>query len=115
MPIAYLMDHHVPVSITEALKLRGVDVRTAYEDGSHALPDPELLDRATALGRVLFSMDTDLLQEAVRRQRAGIDFAGVIFAHQRRCPIGRCIEDLELIAKSIEPEEFRGLVEYLPL
>ncbi len=33
MTIALYMDHHVPKAITVALRSRGVDVVTAYEDG----------------------------------------------------------------------------------
>ena len=58
------MDVHVRRAVTVALRLREVDVLTAQEDGSQRLADPELLDRATALDRVLFSQDRDLLREA---------------------------------------------------
>jgi ADP-ribosylglycohydrolase len=61
MALQFLMDHHVARAITLGLRLRGVNVLTAYEDGSHEISDPELLDRATDLGRVLFSQDDDLL------------------------------------------------------
>jgi len=37
------------------LRLRGVDVITAYEDGADDMDDSALLDRATELGRVFFS------------------------------------------------------------
>jgi hypothetical protein len=53
MAVALYMDHHVPRAITLGLRLRGVDVITAYEDGAAALDDPELLTRASALDRVL--------------------------------------------------------------
>ena len=76
------MDVHVHQAITTGLRLRGVDVLTAHEDGARRLSDSELLDRATALGRVLFSQDEDLLGEAARRQQGGETFAGVIYAHQ---------------------------------
>ncbi len=66
-----------------------------------------ILDRATALGRVLFSSDEDLIVEARRRQREGTDFAGVIFAPQAH-PIGACIDALELVSKAGEPEDFAG-------
>ena len=61
------MDVHVHAAITEGLRLRGVDVLTAQEDGGRRLRDPALLDRATALGRVLFTQDDDLLREAAER------------------------------------------------
>jgi len=88
---------------------------TAYEDGASLFDDAQLLDRAHALGRVLFTQDDDLLAEANRRQKQGAVFGGVIYAHQLRASIGACIRDLELIAKAAEPEELLNWVEYLPL
>jgi predicted nuclease of predicted toxin-antitoxin system len=109
------MDHNVPQAITDGLRLRGVDVLTAYEDGAHRLPDSGLLDRATELGRVLFSQDADLLREAQQRQQSGNSFCGVIFARQSRVSIRKCIEDLETIAQAVMPEELANQVEYLPI
>ena len=54
MPLAFYMDHHVPRAITLGLRLRGVGVLTAHEDGASELDDAALLDRASELGRVLF-------------------------------------------------------------
>jgi hypothetical protein len=59
------MDHHVRSEIAMALRQRGVDVLTAEEDGAQRLFDAELLSRATALARVLFSQDRDLLKPPV--------------------------------------------------
>ena len=115
MSIKLYMDVHVRRAISVALRLRGVDVLTAQEDGAAQLPDPKLLDRATDLGRVLFTQDHDLLREARLRQREDRHFAGVIYAHQLGIGIGQCINDLELICKVNQPEDFVCLVEYLPL
>jgi hypothetical protein len=109
------MDVHIPRAITVGLRLRGVDVLTAQEDGAARLPDSALLDRATKHGRVLFSQDDDLLREATIRQIAGEAFAGVVYAHQLNVTIGRCIEDLSLIAEAAEPSDLANAVEYLPL
>jgi len=109
------MDVHVRRSITDALRLRGVDVLTAQVDDATRLPDSELLDRAGELGRVLFSQDEDLLAEATRWLRVGTAFAGVVYAHQLRVSIGRCIQDLELIGKATDPSDWINWVEYLPL
>ena len=54
------MDVYVRRAISDGLRRGGVDVLTAQDDESTRLPDPELLDRATELGRVLFSQDDDL-------------------------------------------------------
>ncbi|MBE7553179.1 MAG: DUF5615 family PIN-like protein [Anaerolineales bacterium] len=115
MALALYMDQHVPRAITTGLRLRGVDVLTAYEDGRSDLVDPALLDRANELQRVLFTRDDDLLIEATQRQRAGIPFRGVIYAHQLRVSIGKCVEDLELIAQVGEAEDLMNGVKFLPL
>jgi len=115
MPVPLYLDVHVPRPITIELRRRGVTVLTAQEDGATTALDPDLLDRATGLGYVVFSQDDDFLMEAARRQRAGIHFAGVVYGHQLRVTVGACIHDLELIAKLTEPDELRDCVEYLPL
>lgn len=115
MSLALYMDENVHGAITAGLRLRGIDVITVQEDDRSGFPDPEILDRATELGRVVFSEDQDFLVEAQRRQAAGIDFSGVFFARQSRVSIGECIRDLEIIARLGEPEEFANQVQFLPL
>ena len=95
--MSLLVDVHVPIAITHGLRLRGVNVLTAQEDGSDQVPDDKLLDRATELGRLLFTQDDDLLREATSRQRAGRTFSVVIYAHQLNVTIGQCIEQIALI------------------
>src|SRR5438477_11536725 len=102
MSVGLYMDVHVPLPITRGLRRRGVDVLTAQDDGAGRFLDPELLDRAKALGRILFSQDEDMIAEAVRRQRLGESFATVVFARQLDISIGRCIADLESISKAAE-------------
>lgn len=109
------MDVHVPAAITLALRQKGVDVVRAQDDDAGTLDDGPLLDRATALRRVIFSRDRDMLNEANLRQTRGVAFAGVIYAHQLAVTIGQCILDLEVIAKAGEPEDMADRVEFLPL
>jgi hypothetical protein len=113
--IALYLDVHVPIAIANALSLRGVDVLTAQEDGAGELSDPELLDRATTLGRVLFTQDKDFLSETYRRQETGETFGGVIYVHQLHITIGQSVAELELIAKVCAPADFINHIEYLPL
>ena len=115
MALAFYMDHNVPKSITVRLRLLGVDVLTAYENGSHEYDDETLLDRANELQRVLFTQDDDLLKEAAKRIQKNISFCGVIYAHQLRVSIGRCVNDLEIIAKNGDPEDMINSVQFLPL
>jgi len=109
------MDHNVPRAIIDGLRARGVDVITAFEDDANELSDLQLLDRSTELGRVLFTRDYNLLQEATKRQKNSELFCGIIYAHQLRVSIGICISNLEIIAKVGEPEDLLNRVQFLPL
>ncbi|HVR36019.1 MAG TPA: DUF5615 family PIN-like protein [Methylomirabilota bacterium] len=109
------MDVHVPRAITNGLRARGLDVLTAQTDGSTELADGLLLDRVRELGRVLFTRDDDLLREASARHHRQKPFASIIYAHQQMVSIGRCIADLELIAKAGSKEESSGHVFFLPI
>jgi hypothetical protein len=115
MTLALYMDHHVKWPVTAGLRRRGVDVLTAFDDGAQTMPDPNLLSRATALGRVLVTQDKDLLREGGLRQQQGVPFAGIIYAHQLGITIGRFITDLELIATVLDPPDIANQVMRLPL
>ena len=97
------------------LMLRNVDVLTAQEDHLSSREDNIILDRATELGRIVFSNDVDFVREAKARQQAGRAFSGVLYTHQTRMTIGEMIDDLELIAKAGRREEFESQILYLPL
>jgi hypothetical protein len=109
------MDVHVPRAITIGLRERGVDVLTAQEDEASELEDPELLDRAMILERVMVTRDKDFLSEATRRQRDSLEFSGVVFADQLDVSIGTCVNDLEIIAECCEPNELLNRILHLPL
>ena len=68
------MDVHVNAAITAGVRRRGIEVLTAQDDGSRRFEDGLLLDRASALQRVLFSQDEDLLAIARERQISGVFF-----------------------------------------
>jgi hypothetical protein len=101
MPLALYMDVHVPRAVTNGLRRRDVDVITAQEDGD------------AAINRPLYTQDDDLLAEAHRRQTEGVSFAGVIYSHQLHSPIGRCVNDLEIIAKSCEIDDLMNRIEFI--
>ncbi len=109
------MDQHVPGPITGGLRRRGIDVVTAHEDGAAELDDDALLERATHLGRVLFSQDRDLLVIAHHWLETGREFSGLVYAHQLNITIGRAVRDLELLARVLEPNDMHNHIEFLPL
>lgn len=112
--LAFLMDHHIRSEVTDGLRTRGVDVLTAFEDGSSRADDASLLARATLLNRILVSQDRDLLTIAADWQNADRDFAGIVFAGRQDAEIGATIAHLELVARVLTPDEMRNRVEFVP-
>lgn len=93
MSVGLYMDHHVPAAITRGLRRCDVDVLTAEEDGAADWDDERLLERATHLGRIIFTQDDDLLAIGRQWQNSGREFAGIVYAHQLRITIGQAIRD----------------------
>jgi hypothetical protein len=91
-----------------------LDFQTPETAGLAGLPDPEVLFRAAEDGRVLVTHD---LQTMPRH------FAAFITTHQsaglllipQHLPIAAAVDDLLLIWSTMEAEEWRNLIWYLPL
>jgi len=115
MPVGLYMDVHVPMAITEQLRRRGVEVVTANELSHNRLPDSELLTLTSRMGRVLFTHDIRFRVLAEQWQREEKSFGGLLYGHAEGASIGQYVQDLELVAKASEPEEWRGVVGRLPL
>jgi predicted nuclease of predicted toxin-antitoxin system len=115
LSLSLYIDVNVPIAITQGLRQRGVTVLTSQEDGTDRLPDAQLLDRALVLGFVLYTQDTDFLAEAARRLATGEPFAGVVYVHQQRLSIRQRIDDLEILAKLLDPTDMMNQVKFLPL
>jgi predicted nuclease of predicted toxin-antitoxin system len=114
--VTLYFDHNFSGTIIAQLRRREVDVVTTNDDGTTETDDLRLLDRATALGCVLVTGDQDFLVEGTRRQREAIPFARVIYCGQNyQASIGARVAELELIARTGEPEDFSDLVWRLPL
>jgi hypothetical protein len=109
------MDVHVPGSVTEGLRRRGVNVLTSQEDGTRRAADDALLARATELNRLLVTQDEGFLALAAQRQAMGRRFTGIAYAPQLRISIGRFVEDLELLALCATADELADRVTHLPL
>jgi hypothetical protein len=108
-------DVHVPGPVILQLRLRGVDIVAATEEGHDRKTDKELLIISTSMGRVMVTQDIRFRVLAEDWQRQGRLFTGLIFAHQRRVSFGEMVGDLELIARATDPAFWLNRVEQLPL
>ena len=87
----------------------------AQEDGHARVPDLILLERATELGRVVFSMDRDFVNEARKKQQHSLEFSGVIYCDMNHLTLGACIENLWVIADLCEPDELYNKIQFIPI
>jgi hypothetical protein len=101
--------------VAHGLQRREVDVLTALEDHADRLIDQRLMERATELGRLLFTQDKGFLRMADHWIAAGREFAGLAYTPQRFRDYRKMIDDLDLIAKVHEPAEVRNQIFYIPL
>ena len=115
MSVSFYFDVHVPRAIRNQLRRKGVDVLTAQEDNSGKLSDEDLLQRATTLGRVLVTQDIRFKALAEDWQRQGKPFAGLIYGHQSSALVGKYVQDLEIVAKASDPNDWVNVVNRLPM
>ena len=115
MSVGLYMDQHVDAAASAELRRRGVDVLTTQEDGTSEADDDVLLARATGFGRLMVSEDQDFLSITHQWLETGRPFTGLVDYRPLRITLGRLIEDLELIAQALDPEDLDSRIFYLPL
>jgi predicted nuclease of predicted toxin-antitoxin system len=113
--LAFYFDQHVPGPVAAELRRRGIDVLTTEADRTKGLPDEALLERATALNRIMVSNDDDFLVIAAQWRSSDRHFAGLIRLRDQRLPYGKLLEDLLMIAEVYSADEMVDRIEYLPL
>lgn len=115
MTLPLYFDQHAPGPVASGLRRRGIDVVTAEQDGHKGIADELILERATSLGRILVTNDSDFLAIAARWRRSGRHFAGLVYYADQNLPHGKLIEDLVLITEVYTADEIIDQIEYLPL
>jgi hypothetical protein len=92
-----------------------LDIVTVQESGLTGAPDPDVLEWAAAMGRVLLTHDVRTVPVFVReRVEAGRPMPGVIEV-AGTFAIGRAIEDILLVAQCSEEGEWANQIVHVPL
>jgi predicted nuclease of predicted toxin-antitoxin system len=115
--ISFLADENLKRQIIRGLLRRNpsVDVVRVQDAGLTGVEDQFLLDWAARDNRVLLTHDVQtLVGFAWELVRLGQPMAGVIVMG-RNVRVSQAVEELLLIAECSEPEEWAGVVAYLPL
>ena len=108
LPLKFYADEHVPRSVVNGLRLRGIDVITAQDANLLAATDLEHLKFAQQQSRVIITQDQDFLRFHAR----GIDHSGLVYAHQQT-DIGPFVRQITLIFQLMTPQDMKNHVEFI--
>lgn len=117
---SFLTDANFNLHIVTGLRRRipGVDIVTAQQLGLTTLPDPQLLDAARVLNRILLTHDRKCMPahftDHLAHLPAGQHSPGVMTVEQT-LPVGAAIEAIRLVALCSSHDEWRDQFVFLPL
>jgi predicted nuclease of predicted toxin-antitoxin system len=107
--VSLYLDENVSPKISIQLRRRGIHVVTVRDLGLLGDADENHLARATRMGYVLVTCDTDFLALAA----SGLQHAGIIFGVQEDLNIGDWVKALELICAVYTADDMANHIEYL--
>ena len=106
-------DENIEAGIVEGLRRRNLQVVSARDRGDLGKSDEYHLQRASRLGAVIVTHDTDLLKIAHRWNQEGRRHRDILYAHPLRLSIGQCIRMIELVAQLLSQQEMENHIEFL--
>lgn len=107
--IRLYFDESVEVAVCEQLREKGIDAINARDLDALGDSDIDHLQRATAMGRVFCTYDTDFLILAAQ----GTNHAGIVFGQSSKHSIGDWVKALVLIFQILTADEMQNHIEYL--
>ncbi len=113
----FLTDVNFNGHVVRALRRRypDIDLVRAIDEGLGQTPDPELLQWAAEQDRIVLTHDvTTMVGYAYDRVDSGKPMPGLIEVPEQM-PVGRVLDDLEMLIGASEPGEWNGQVIYLPI
>ena len=110
----YLDEDAMDGDLTNALRLRGVDVETALDAGLIQATDVQQLVYASFSGRTLYSFNIGHYMALHSEYlRAGKDHAGIILTQQQRYSVGEQMRRLVRLIQMRSDDGIRNRVEFL--
>jgi len=101
-------------ALVRALRARGLDVVTAFDEGMIDQDDDLHLDYAAKHGRVLYSFNRgDFYQLHTQYLKHGKKRAGIILAHQQHYSVGDQLRRILKLSAAKSAEEMENWIEFL--
>ena len=113
----FLADENFNLNAVQELRrhLPSLDIIRVQELGMTQAIDPSILERAAEMGRVVLTHDVKTMPGfAYDRVRASLPMPGVVIVPDL-LPVGKTVEDLELMITCSLDDEWADRVQYLPL
>lgn len=107
--ISLYLDENLSPKIAAQLRRRGINAVSVGDLGLFGDSDPNHLTRATGMGYILVTADTDYLILAA----SGFEHAGIVFGTQQDNDLGDWVRSLELICAVYSADDMKNHVEYL--
>lgn len=107
--LRFYLDENVSVEVARQLRKRGIDVITVRDLGLLGDEDINHLRRATEMGYVLCTYDTDYVNLA----KEGESHAGIVIGQMENHYIGEWVNWLALMHAVYTPEDLYDRVEYV--
>lgn len=107
--LRFYLDENLQIAIVSQLQSRGIVVVSVRDLGLLGDSDASHLTRATAMGYVLCTNDTDYLALAAQFP----NHAGIIIGRQERHWVGEWVSALTLYHAIYDSEELIGRLEHL--
>ena len=116
MSVRFQADNDLKFGIVKAVRRRepAIDLVSAQEAGLHGVGDPELLDRASAEGRVLVTHDRHTMIHYFREHLAAGKFHPGLLIVSQGALIGDVVEAIVYVWALANPAELRNQAYYLP-
>ncbi|MBI4606470.1 MAG: DUF5615 family PIN-like protein [Planctomycetes bacterium] len=114
--LRFLADQNFNENIVRGLvrRIPLLEIVLARDAGLATTEDPDLLDWAAGMRRIVLSHDIQTLPGyAIERVQAGKRMPGLFMVPQT-APIGPSIEDIQLLAECSREDEWEGQILYLP-
>ena len=112
-----LTDENFNKDIVRGLYCRcpDLDLLSVRDAGLASQPDPVLLNWAVQMNRTMLTHDFDtMINDAQQLLILGKPMSGAILVPQT-LPIGRAIEDLQLVIECYSQSEMHNRIQFLPL
>jgi len=107
--LRFYLDENMSIAIADQLKQRGIDAVTVRDLGRLGDTDDNHLLRATNMGYVLCTNDTDYVELATQ----GSQHAGIIIGQQEKHRVGDWVKGLTLYHAVYTADDMINRLEYL--